>query len=133
MQAQAPVVGRRKRAVARVRLVPGTGRILVNGHDYKEYFHRVTLEKVVEKPFEATGTLGQYDVFARVAAGGKSGQADAIRLGIARALVRLNPEWRKPLRQTKLVYSLLTRDPREKERKKYGLHGARRARQYRKR
>ena len=101
MQAQAPVVGRRKRAVARVRLVPGTGRILVNGHDYKEYFHRVTLEKVVEKPFEATGTLGQYDVFARVEGGGKSGQADAIRLGIARALVRLNPEWRKPLRQTK--------------------------------
>jgi len=61
------------------------------------------LEKVVEKPFEATGTLGQYDVFARVEGGGKSGQADAIRLGIARALVRLNPEWRKPLRQTKLV------------------------------
>ncbi|NPV88374.1 30S ribosomal protein S9 [Coprothermobacteraceae bacterium] len=133
MQVQTPAVGRRKRAVARIRVVPGSGRILVNGVDYKEYFHRITLEKVVEKPLEVTGTMGQYDVFAKVEGGGKTGQADAIRLGIARALVKINPEYRKVLRQTKLVYSLLTRDPREKERKKYGLHRARRARQYRKR
>ncbi len=122
-------VGRRKEATARVRLVPGTGRIWVNGQDYRRYFQRKILELRIERPLVLAGVRDQYDVIAKVEGGGKSGQADAIRLGIARWLVAENPDLRPVLKKE----GLLTRDPREKERKKYGLHRARRARQYRKR
>lgn len=129
MKGRLITVGRRKEAVARVYLVPGTGRVWVNGYDYRRYFHRPLLELVIDKPLKVTGLKEKYDVIARVAGGGKSGQADAIRLGIARWLIANNPELRPILKKE----GLLTRDPREKERKKYGLHRARRARQYRKR
>jgi len=122
-------VGRRKEAIARVYLVPGTGRVWVNGYDYRRYFHRPLLELVIDKPLNVTGLKEKYDVIARVRGGGKSGQADAIRLGIARWIVANSPELRPVLKKE----GLLTRDPRAKERKKYGLHRARRARQYRKR
>ncbi len=129
MKGRLITVGRRKEAVARVYLVPGTGRVWVNGYDYRRYFHRKLLEMLVDKPLNVVGVKEKYDVIARVRGGGKSGQADAIRLAIARWLIADNPELRPILKKE----GLLTRDPREKERKKYGLHRARRARQYRKR
>ena len=129
MKGRLITVGRRKEAVARVYLVPGTGRVWVNGYDYRKYFHRPLLELVIDKPLNVTGLKEKYDVIARVRGGGKSGQADAIRLGIARWIVANSPELRPVLKKE----GLLTRDPRAKERKKYGLHRARRARQYRKR
>ena len=121
--------GRRKRSVARVRLVPGPGTILVNDRSSDEYFPREALRLSVRSPLLLTHQLGKYDVLANVAGGGLTGQADAIRLGIARALAKLDPAHHASLRGA----GLLTRDPRERERKKYGQKGARKRFQWTKR
>ncbi|WP_207669937.1 30S ribosomal protein S9 [Thermaerobacter sp. FW80] len=121
--------GRRKEAVARVRLIPGDGRIVINGRPFEEYFPTIAQRAEVERPLKVTGTLGKYDVLARVAGGGISGQAGAVRHGIARALLKVDEAYRKPLKQA----GLLTRDPRVKERRKYGLKKARKAPQFSKR
>ncbi|CUU36556.1 MAG: 30S ribosomal protein S9 [Fimbriimonadales bacterium] len=121
--------GRRKTASARVWLMPGTGKITINGREASEYLRRLALERLVQQPLRLLGLEGQYDVKATVRGGGISGQAGAIRHGIARALLQVNPEFRLTLKQA----GLLTRDAREKERKKYGRHGARRGFQYVKR
>ncbi|OIN96995.1 30S ribosomal protein S9 [Candidatus Desantisbacteria bacterium CG1_02_38_46] len=113
--------GRRKTSIARVRLVPGTGKIIVNEKEIAAYFGRQILQNVVRQPLEATSTLDKFDVLANVEGGGIHGQADAIKLGIARALTHANPDTIPTLKKA----SLLTRDPREKERKKYGQKGAR--------
>jgi small subunit ribosomal protein S9 len=122
--------GRRKTAVARVRLTPGEGEIVVNGRSLVEHFGAAVDEAEVRMPFRVTGTEGRYNAMIKVEGGGVSGQAGAIRHGIARALLELDPEaHRLALRQA----GLLTRDPRMKERKKYGLKRARKAPQYTKR
>lgn len=123
--------GRRKRAVARVRLVMGTGQMMVNGLEIKEYFGGLcdTQLPVVQQPLIITATIGKYDVLVRVDGGGKIGQIGAIRHGIARALLESNGELKLILRKG----GFLTRDPREHERKKYGLYGRRRRFQYSKR
>lgn len=121
--------GRRKSSVARVRLIPGEGKITVNGRDLKEYFGLKTLELIINQPLEATETKGKYDVLVNVFGGGISGQAGAIRHGIARALLEVDAEYRPVLKKA----GLLTRDPREKERRKYGLKKARKASQFSKR
>ena len=121
--------GRRKRSVARVWLKPGTGRFDVNKQDLLGYFRRPTLKMIIQQPFSVTETEGRYDVRATVNGGGLSGQAGAVVLGIARALLKENEEYKKPLRDA----GFLTRDPREKERKKYGQPGARKRFQFSKR
>jgi small subunit ribosomal protein S9 len=122
--------GRRKRSIARVRLTEGKGKITVNGKDLEEYFGEETLRVIVRQPLTVTDTLTKYDVEAKVTGGGFSGQAGAVRHGIARALNEANrEEYRPVLKQN----GLLTRDPREKERKKYGLKKARKAPQFSKR
>lgn len=121
--------GRRKSSVARVRLVPGEGRIVINGRDIDEYIPFAALRLVVNQPLVATETTGSYDILVNVNGGGYTGQAGAIRHGIARALLQVDPEYRSALKSA----GLLTRDPRMKERKKYGLKGARRAPQFSKR
>ena len=121
--------GRCKSSVARVRLVPGEGRIVINGREINEYFPFETLILVVKQPLVATETTGSYDVLVNVSGGGFTGQAGAIRHGIARALLQADPEFRPALKSA----GLLTRDARMKERKKYGLKGARRAPQFSKR
>ena len=121
--------GRRKSSAARVFLRPGTGRIIINGRPVEEYFGRETSRMVVRQPLETTSTGERFDVLATVAGGGPNGQAGAVRLGLARALLEYNEEWRGDLRRA----GLLTRDAREVERKKVGLHKARRATQYSKR
>ena len=121
--------GRRKTSVARVRLVPGQGKITVNKKELTEYFGRKTLELIIRQPLVLTGIADQYDVIADVKGGGPSGQASAIRHGISRALLEVNSEYRQSLKKA----GLLTRDPREKERRKYGLKKARKASQFSKR
>jgi small subunit ribosomal protein S9 len=122
--------GRRKSSTARVHVFEGgTGSITINGRDIDEYFGLETLKMLVRQPFEVTGNAGKMDVEATVAGGGVTGQAGALRHGIARALLQVNPEYRTPLKQA----GLLTRDPRMKERKKYGLKAARKAPQFSKR
>ena len=122
--------GRRKSSIARVRVYEnGTGAITINGRDIDEYFGLETLKLVVRQPLNTTELLGKVDVVVTVVGGGVSGQAGAIRHGIARALVTLNPEYRAALKAA----GFLTRDPRMKERKKYGLKAARRAPQFSKR
>jgi len=121
--------GRRKHSVARVRLVPGEGRIVINKRDMNEYFGLETLKLIVKQPLNLTETLGQYDIIVITSGGGMSGQAGAIRHGISRALLKADPELRGPLKRA----GFLTRDPRMKERKKYGLKAARRAPQFSKR
>lgn len=121
--------GRRKESVARVRLVPGEGTIVVNGKSVDEYFHRGDAMEVLASPFAATSTLRRFNAMVKVAGGGLAGQLEAIRHGIARALLQANTEFRPALRKA----GLLTRDPRAKERKKYGLKRARKAPQYTKR
>jgi small subunit ribosomal protein S9 len=122
--------GRRKTAVARVRLVPGSGEIVVNDRTLEQHFGNAIDEAEVRLPFKVTGTEGAYNAQIKVVGGGVTGQAGAIRHGIARALLQMDPETnRLPLRQA----GLLTRDPRMKERKKYGLKRARKAPQYTKR
>ncbi|MBO7549869.1 MAG: 30S ribosomal protein S9 [Clostridia bacterium] len=121
--------GRRKSSTARVRLVPGSGVITVNKKDVDEYFGLDTLRLIIDQPFNVTGTMGKFDVIATVEGGGISGQAGAVRHGISRALLQAGDEYRAPLKKA----GLLTRDPRMKERKKYGLKAARRASQFSKR
>lgn len=121
--------GRRKRSVARVALVQGSGKITVNNKDYDSYFPRETLRMLIRQPFQVTGTLGKYDVIALVEGGGGSGQAGALRHGISKALVEVNSDLKTRLKKE----GLLTRDPREVERKKYGQKGARRRFQFSKR
>lgn len=122
--------GRRKSSVARVHLYPnGTGAITINGRDIDDYFGLETLKMVVRQPLNTTDTLGKVDIVATVVGGGVSGQAGAIRHGVARALLLMNVEFRPALKSA----GFLTRDPRMKERKKYGLKAARRAPQFSKR
>ena len=121
--------GRRKKSIARVRLVEGSGVITVNGKNIDEYLGTETLKVIVKQPLVATNTLEKYDVICKVTGGGFTGQAGAIRHGIARALLEANVEYRPTLK----VNGYLTRDPRMKERKKYGLKKARRAPQFSKR
>ena len=121
--------GRRKHSVARVRLYKGTGKITVNGRDIDEYFGLETLKVIVKQPLTVTNSLEKFDVIASVNGGGFSGQAGAIRLGVARALNEANAEFRPALKSN----GFLTRDSRAKERKKYGLKKARRAPQFSKR
>ncbi|MDO5112693.1 MAG: 30S ribosomal protein S9 [Clostridia bacterium] len=121
--------GRRKKSIARVRLLPGTGKITVNKRDIEEYFGYETLKMIVRAPLVLTDLLGKYDVNVNVYGGGYTGQAGAIRHGIARALINAQPELRPALKKA----GFLTRDPRMKERKKYGLKAARRAPQFSKR
>ena len=121
--------GRRKSSVARVRLYPGTGVITINGRDIDDFFGLDTLKLIVRQPLEATNNVGKYDVVCTVQGGGVSGQAGAIRHGIARALLLTEGEVRPVLKAA----GYLTRDPRMKERKKYGLKAARRAPQFSKR
>jgi small subunit ribosomal protein S9 len=121
--------GRRKSSVARVRIVPGNGAITINGRDIDDYFGLETLKLIVRQPFGVTNTSGKYDIIAKVIGGGVSGQAGAIRHGLSRALLQASDEFRPLLKKA----GFLTRDPRMKERKKYGLKGARRAPQFSKR
>ena len=121
--------GRRKTSVARVRLVPGTGKILINERQLDEYFGKKTLEVLVQSPLKITNTQGKFDVLARVHGGGTTGQAGAVRLGIARALIQADGEYRPVLKKA----GFLARDPRMKERRKYGLKKARKAPQFSKR
>jgi len=121
--------GRRKNSVARVYLVPGDGKITVNARDIEEYFDKETLKMIVRQPLEATETVGRFNVSAKVIGGGTSGQAGAIRMGIARALLEADEEYRPVLKRN----GFLTRDPRMKERRKYGLKKARKAPQFSKR
>lgn len=121
--------GRRKQAVARVRLVPGDGMITINDRSFEDYFPNKTSRLIVQQPLELTAMGGRFNVVCRIQGGGTTGQAGAVRLGIARALVKANPDLQPVLRRA----GFLTRDPRMKERKKYGLHKARKAPQYSKR
>ncbi len=121
--------GRRKKSVARVYLMPGTGKITINKRDIDSYFGLETLKVIVRQPFEATDTMGKFDVMVNVHGGGTTGQAGAIRHGISRALLEADPDYRSVLKSA----GYLTRDPRMKERKKYGLKAARRAPQFSKR
>jgi len=122
--------GRRKKSIARVRLIPGKGTITINGRDIDEYFGLETLKVITRQPLNALKLVGKFDVIAKVTGGGFTGQAGAIRHGIARALLKVNEEEYRPVLK-KAGY--LTRDPRMKERKKYGLKAARRAPQFSKR
>ncbi|WP_424951188.1 30S ribosomal protein S9 [Deinococcus sp.] len=121
--------GRRKTAVARVFLRPGEGKIVVNGKEFQSYFRGVFRAVQALQAFRETGTAGRYDAVITVLGGGPTGQADAIKLGIARALLKVNPDYRVQMKPK----GLLTRDPREVERKKFGLKKARRAPQFSKR
>ncbi|MEE9270798.1 MAG: 30S ribosomal protein S9 [Candidatus Krumholzibacteria bacterium] len=126
---QVATVGRRKESVARVFMKPGTGKTSVNGKELLEYLGREVLVMQVREPLEVTDCLGKYDIYATVSGGGISGQAGALKLGIARALVEMDDSVHGLLR----TKGLLTRDPRMKERKKYGLAGRRKAFQFSKR
>ena len=121
--------GRRKKSVARVRVYPGNGNITINGKDIDTYFGLETLKLIINQPFGVTGTMGKFDIVANVNGGGISGQAGAIRHGIARALLLADANYKPALKAA----GVLTRDPRMKERKKYGLKAARRAPQFSKR
>ena len=121
--------GRRKKSIARVRIYPGSGNITINKRDIDEYFGLETLKLIVNQPFETTNTMGKFDIVCTAQGGGISGQAGAIRHGVARALLQADEAYRPALKKA----GFLTRDPRMKERKKYGLKAARRASQFSKR
>ncbi len=125
----AAATGRRKRSIARVRLLPGEGNIVVNGRPLEQHITSLVQRVKIVDPLRVAGVQGSYDVVAKVEGGGVSGQAGALRLGIARALCSIDPQNRTPLKRA----GLLTRDPRVKERKKYGLRKARKRPQYSKR
>jgi small subunit ribosomal protein S9 len=125
----APVVGRRKEAVVRVRLVPGTGDFKLNGRTLDSYFPNKLHQQLIKEPFVTLEKVDQYDVIASLSGGGVTGQAGALRLAISRALIGIEPDDRPALKKA----GFLTRDPRAKERKKYGLKKARKAPQYSKR
>lgn len=129
VSAQAMTSGGRKEAIARVRVVPGSGTIVVNGRPVDKYFPKGPLQTTVRQPLVVANAEGRFDIVAKVAGGGIAGQAGAVRHGIARALLSLDAELRSPLRKA----GLLTRDPRTKERKKYGHKRARKGFQYSKR
>jgi small subunit ribosomal protein S9 len=129
MEKQKNGLGRRKEAVTRVFLSKGDGKITVNDLDYKAYFPQVYLQNQVELPFKTIDSVGKFDVAVNAAGGGKKGQAEATKLGIARALIQVNAEWRPALKAA----GLLHRDPREVERKKFGKKKARRSYQFSKR
>jgi small subunit ribosomal protein S9 len=122
-------VGRRKQAIVRVRLVPGTGQFKLNGRTIEDYFPNKVHQQLIREPFVTLEKVDQYDVIGLLSGGGITGQAGALRLGIARALIEIEPEDRPSLKKA----GFLTRDPRAKERKKYGLKKARKAPQYSKR
>jgi small subunit ribosomal protein S9 len=122
-------IGRRKNATARIRLVPGQGKVSVNGRELLEYFKREVLKMVIEQPLISTDTLSKFNITANISGGGLSGQAEAMRLGIARALIKWNEELRPDMRAN----GFLTRDPRRVERKKYGRPKARKRFQFSKR
>jgi small subunit ribosomal protein S9 len=121
--------GRRKSSTARVWLRPGTGQVRINNRSFEDYFKRDTLRMMINYPLELTGTLGKFDIYVNVRGGGNSGQAGAVRHGITRALLQYNNGFRPILKK----HGLITRDPREVERKKYGRRGARRRFQFSKR
>ena len=121
--------GKRKNAIAKVELVPGEGKFTVNGKGFKEYFPRETLRFIITEPLKLTGTDSAYDVIAKIKGGGVAGQADALKHGISKSLLEINGEYRPILKKA----GLITRDPREKERKKYGLKKARKRPQFSKR
>ena len=121
--------GRRKTSVARVWIRPGAGRIVVNRRAFEDYFPRETLRMIISQPLEVTSTVGQFDIFVTVGGGGPTGQAGAVRHGLSRALAKFDEKFRLPLKKA----GLLTRDPRMRERKKYGQPGARQKFQYSKR
>lgn len=121
--------GRRKKSAARVWVAEGSGAITINGRQMEEFVSRADLRMIIKQPFEATDTVKRFDIMATVRGGGETGQAGAVRHGISRALVKINEEWKSELRKA----GLLTRDPRMKERKKYGRKGARRRFQFTKR
>ncbi|HIK38025.1 MAG: 30S ribosomal protein S9 [Geminocystis sp.] len=122
--------GRRKTAVARVRLVPGNGKVTINNRPAEEYFQNIPgYVQNIKAPLETLGLESEYDIIVKAHGGGLTGQADAVKLGVARALCQIDPEYRQPLK----AEGYLTRDPRAKERKKYGLKKARKAPQYSKR
>ena len=129
-QVQYQAVGRRKKAIARVRLIPGDGKIIINGREIDNYFGLETLKMTVRQPLALTETAGRFDVLVNVRGGGLAGQAGAIRHGISRALLQANSDEYRPILK---AAGFLTRDPRMKERKKYGLKAARRAPQFSKR
>ena len=121
--------GRRKKSIARVRVMPGTGSVTINGRDIDDYFGLETMKLIVNQPFDVTNTMGKFDIICTVKGGGFSGQAGAIRHGVSRALLQADETYRPALKKA----GFLTRDPRMKERKKYGLKAARRAPQVSKR
>ena len=121
--------GKRKTAISRVLMKPGSGQILINDRALENYFGREVFRYIIQQPFEVTNTVGQFDVTANITGGGLSGQASALRHSITRSLLALNPDYRKPLKMA----GLITRDAREVERKKYGRHKARRGNQWTKR
>jgi small subunit ribosomal protein S9 len=125
----APIVGRRKQAIVRARLVPGTGQFTLNGRTLENYFPNKVHQQLIKEPFVTLEKVDQYDVLASLSGGGITGQAGALRLAISRALIGLEPDDRPALKKA----GFLTRDPRAKERKKYGLKKARKAPQYSKR
>jgi small subunit ribosomal protein S9 len=127
--AQHFATGKRKNAIARIKLVPGEGKIVVNGRTDEDYFPGHTLKKLIRQPLELLSLTGKFDVYANISGGGISGQAGALRHGIAKSLLEVDPEYRKALKSK----GFLTRDSREKERKKYGQKGARKKFQYSKR
>ena len=129
MTTTAPVVGRRKEAIVRVRLAPGTGEFKLNGRSLESYFPNKVHQQLIREPFVTLEKDGQYDIVASLSGGGVTGQAGALRLGISRVLIALEPDDRPALKKA----GFLTRDPRVKERKKYGLKKARKAPQYSKR
>ncbi len=122
-------IGRRKEAIARVRMVPGDGKFVVNKKPLLDFFKREILQMIIEQPLNITETLGKYDIFVNVRGGGLSGQAGAVRLGVARTLLKVDADYRPKLKAA----GLLTRDPRMTERKKYGQPGARKRFQFSKR
>ncbi len=122
-------LGRRKTSIARLYLTPGDGKIVINNREFAEYFPRETLRMLIMQPVEATGNVGKFDILVNLKGGGKAGQAGAVRHGVARALLSLNQDYRKPLNKG----GFLTRDSREVERKKYGHRKARKKSQYSKR
>ena len=129
MQTQYRATGRRKTSIAQVRLLAGSGNFTINGRDINDYFDYETLREVSKSPLELTDTLASFDVIVKVKGGGFTGQAGAVRHGVARALLEVDPEYRSVLKKA----GFLTRDPRMKERKKYGLKKARRAPRFSKR
>lgn len=121
--------GKRKAAIARVLMKPGEGGFTINENTFEKYFGRAALQMIVKQPFKVTGTVDKFDILANITGGGLAGQADALKYGIAKALITMNPDYRKPLKKA----GFLTRDSRIVERKKYGKHKARRAHQFSKR